>query len=379
MTIIYFFEILTLITVVSGFLNPTYTIRSKYYDEFYRLKSSINNIDNVEDINSFIDLHAINNEIPSNYVYKKLLKKGNNDKVYEKDTVLINWSITLISSGKCVANAEDFEFIVGANPREVIRGWDLLIKDMTVGEQCEAIINSEYAFTDKGLEELVPPNENIRCQITLKQIIPSINRSYKSVDDNNDISMKEKVARQMSNRDSELNSDIFKEDEENEEDKYIFKPTNNDFESHVIDKDINKQDKLISRNDAPTNGKSIADRGTGAGMVSGENNDYVWTETDEELEVSIPLHRNVDKVVVNIKKESISILSKNTGSIIIEGPLEQAVVPSECSWLISENDDNCTNHEDFGLKTLHLYLVKSYHSKSIWNSFLNRKYLQENQ
>ena len=391
------FTFSTLLIVSSAFINPIFTFKSKNY-----MKSS-NNINNVEDINSFIDLNTLNNEIPSNYLYKKILKKGNNEKVHDKDTVFINWSITLISNGKCVANADDFEFMIGTNPREVIKGWEILIKDMTVGEQCEAIIKSEYAFTDKGLEDLVPPNENIRCKLTLKQIIPAINRSYKSVDDNEDISMKEKVARQMSNRASELNSDIFKEEEEkekeNEEDKYIFKPTNTDFETHVQQKDKEhekmKQDDRNSNTNTDTTTTIESTTGAGARMVSGQNSDYTWTETDEELEVSIPLHRDVDEVAVEFKKESILILSKNTGDVILEGPLEQAVVPSECSWLISENDDDSysdgnsdgsgdgnsdkTTNEETGLRTLHLCLVKGYHSKNIWNSFLNRKYLQEKQ
>ena len=36
--------------------------------------------------------------------------------------------------------------MIGTNPREVIKGWGLLIKDTTVCEQCEAIIKSDYAI-----------------------------------------------------------------------------------------------------------------------------------------------------------------------------------------------------------------------------------------
>jgi FKBP-type peptidyl-prolyl cis-trans isomerase len=87
-------------------------------------------------------------------IKRTVLKNGNNIQRPSKgDTVSILWKL-FRSDGSLAHTIEDyknpFEFIVESNPSEVIKGWDIIIKEMTIGEKIKVTIPSNLAFGETG-------------------------------------------------------------------------------------------------------------------------------------------------------------------------------------------------------------------------------------
>lgn len=77
---------------------------------------------------------------------------------------------------------------MGAEPREVILGWNIAVQTMLEGEIATYTIDKKYAFGDKGAPPLIPANTSaIECEIELLQIIPALARRFKSVGMNESI------------------------------------------------------------------------------------------------------------------------------------------------------------------------------------------------
>ena len=57
------------------------------------------------------------------------------------------------------------EFAIGMG--EVIKGWDIGISTMKLGERARFILDSKYAYGEKGLPPSIPPNESLEYEIEL--------------------------------------------------------------------------------------------------------------------------------------------------------------------------------------------------------------------
>ena len=132
----------------------------------------------------------------SGALLKRLLRRGDGRKGYPlaKDEVKIAWKIhlldgTLVHDSKAEQGPEDeiFSFTVGAEPREVILGWEYGIKTMLEGEIAQFTIEPSYAFGVKGTPPLIQPNTTLQCEIELLSIIPALSRRFKSVGMNESI------------------------------------------------------------------------------------------------------------------------------------------------------------------------------------------------
>jgi len=119
-------------------------------------------------------------------VLKRVLLKGDLNAGFPrtKDSVIIHWKIWL-ANGSLVHSSTDltepFSFTLGASPREVIRGWELAVPSMRTGEVAELWLRSDFAFGPEGAPPLVPPSSDIRVELQLVQVVPSVCRSYRSV------------------------------------------------------------------------------------------------------------------------------------------------------------------------------------------------------
>ena len=49
-----------------------------------------------------------------------------------------------------------FEFVVGTG--QVIRGWDVAIRQFSFGERSKVSVTAKYAYGSKGYPPAVPPN-----------------------------------------------------------------------------------------------------------------------------------------------------------------------------------------------------------------------------
>ena len=133
-------------------------------------------------------------------LYKRVVRKGDMRRgrlPLRKDSVEVKWKIfradgSLIHDSSLTNSLDSddvgangtptaFSFQVCAEPRQVIRGWDVAILTMAEGELAQLIIHPELAFGELGAPPLIPPNTTLLCDLELMKIFPSPSRKFKTV------------------------------------------------------------------------------------------------------------------------------------------------------------------------------------------------------
>lgn len=80
------------------------------------------------------------------------------------------------------AEPEDFNFCLGATPRQVIRGWEAAVPTMYEGEVAVLSLRPEWAFGAAGVPQLgINPNAPLSTQVELIKIVPSPLRTLDTV------------------------------------------------------------------------------------------------------------------------------------------------------------------------------------------------------
>ena len=104
-----------------------------------------------------------------------ILKEGNGDIAKSGDTVAMNYTGKLADGTIFDSNVnpkfnhvQPFVFTIGAG--QVIRGWDVGIAGMKVGEKRILEINPDYAYGETGAGGVIPPNATISFEVELLQI-----------------------------------------------------------------------------------------------------------------------------------------------------------------------------------------------------------------
>ncbi|KKP64193.1 MAG: Peptidyl-prolyl cis-trans isomerase [Candidatus Nomurabacteria bacterium GW2011_GWF2_35_12] len=104
-----------------------------------------------------------------------ILKEGNGDIAKSGDTVAMNYTGKLADGTIFDSNVDPkfnhvqpFVFTIGAG--QVIRGWDVGIAGMKVGEGRILEINPDYAYGEAGAGGVIPPNATISFEVELLQI-----------------------------------------------------------------------------------------------------------------------------------------------------------------------------------------------------------------
>ncbi|KAL9646664.1 hypothetical protein ABK040_001087 [Willaertia magna] len=103
-------------------------------------------------------------------VTKQILKEGSGEQTPPlKSQVYVHYTGVLESNGKefdsSVRRGEPFVFTLGVG--EVIRGWDLCVKTMKLGEKCKCTIPSDYAYGNSGVGKIIPPKATLVFDIEL--------------------------------------------------------------------------------------------------------------------------------------------------------------------------------------------------------------------
>jgi cyclophilin family peptidyl-prolyl cis-trans isomerase/FKBP-type peptidyl-prolyl cis-trans isomerase len=102
-------------------------------------------------------------------IQKKILKKGKGATPKEGNEVEIYYIGKYEDKIFEQTNEnETFTFIIGEN--KVIKGWDIAVKTMQLGEKSEYIMKPEYTYGDKPVNENIPPNSILTYEIELKSI-----------------------------------------------------------------------------------------------------------------------------------------------------------------------------------------------------------------
>jgi len=292
----------------------------------------------------------------SNMVLKRVLRTGNPSKIPQnRDTLEINWKI-YSENGNILHDSiemleEPFSFTLGADPREVILGWELCAWTMHEGEVANLVIQPEFAFGVNGAESIgIPGNATVICDLSLERIIPSISRSYQSVGLNE--SIKDELMDKIQSRESPITEETIQNNE-------IIDPQNKtEKEVRYYDSNIHKIDPNL--------------------CVVGEGQGFAWEENQSAIDVEIPLLPGTTKrdLTVDIQAKSVKVTLKS-GEVLLQGPLFGKVLASESAWTIVDSDP--TAKTKLRGRKLVLSLEKSYASKEIWSTLFEREFIKNKQ
>lgn len=101
----------------------------------------------------------------------RVLKSGNGREAKNGDTVTVNYAGNLQDGRKFDSSWDrgaPFSFILGVG--QVIRGWDIGVLGMKIGEMRKLTIPPELAYGSGGAGGIIPPNATLVFEIELLNI-----------------------------------------------------------------------------------------------------------------------------------------------------------------------------------------------------------------
>ena len=101
-------------------------------------------------------------------VHLNLVKRGSGPFATDGDTVQCNYV------GKCKGNEDEFDRNHGGYPFEftvgegqVVKGWDVVVKHLKVGDHAIVTLAPEFGYGDAGSEDDVPPGATLVFDLEL--------------------------------------------------------------------------------------------------------------------------------------------------------------------------------------------------------------------
>lgn len=102
-------------------------------------------------------------------ILKEIIKEGHGDETpYSGDSVYVHYVGTLLDGTKFDSSrdrGEKFQFEVGKG--SVIKGWDMGVPTMKLGEVSKFTIRGDYAYGEMGSPPTIPPNATLIFEIEL--------------------------------------------------------------------------------------------------------------------------------------------------------------------------------------------------------------------
>ena len=146
------------------------SINKKEKNEISEIKEEPNDINKQEDKNEIIiGENEYINITKDEGIKKRILKEGQGNNPKDGNEVAINYigryNNEIFEHTK---ENESFSFILGED--KVMKGWELAVRTMKLGEKSEFIMTPEYTYKDKQINENVPPNSILNYTIELKSI-----------------------------------------------------------------------------------------------------------------------------------------------------------------------------------------------------------------
>ena len=103
-----------------------------------------------------------------------VIVQGDGEQVKNGDFVKLHYEVFVQHDGRLLDSSRrrNEPFVVEVGAGHVIRGWDLLLPKLKVGDRVKSVIPSDLAYGDRGIEGAVPPKTDIVLDIEVLAIVP---------------------------------------------------------------------------------------------------------------------------------------------------------------------------------------------------------------
>ena len=99
-------------------------------------------------------------------VKKKILKEGTGEQPADGNEVHVNY-IGRNKDNKVFDQTKDKPFTFKMGSHQVIKGWEIGVKTMKVGEKAEFVLSPDYAYGSQKVSDLIPENSTLTFEIEL--------------------------------------------------------------------------------------------------------------------------------------------------------------------------------------------------------------------
>ena len=103
-------------------------------------------------------------------IKKKILKEGSGALPEQGNEVHVNY-IGRNKDNKIFDQTKDKPFTFKIGSGQVIKGWDMGVKTMKLGEKAEFILSPDYAYGAQKVSDLIPENSTLTFEIELLKIV----------------------------------------------------------------------------------------------------------------------------------------------------------------------------------------------------------------
>lgn len=113
----------------------------------------------------------IENQEPKNAPLIEILKNGKGKEAKAGDRVSVHYTGWFTDGKKfdsSLDRGEPFEFVLGSG--QVIRGWDIGVSGMKIGEKRKLTIPSDLAYGDAGAGAVIPPRATLIFEVELLEV-----------------------------------------------------------------------------------------------------------------------------------------------------------------------------------------------------------------
>lgn len=102
---------------------------------------------------------------PDEAITKEIVLKGQGKLVETGDILAIEYSARVEGESTPFAKGDQEKFVF--KDGTLIKGWDIGVSSMKIGERAKIFIGDKYGYGAKGIDGIIPPNSNIEIDIRI--------------------------------------------------------------------------------------------------------------------------------------------------------------------------------------------------------------------